>query len=156
RDTEVMIDSLARLGIQLVHDRAASTVKIDGCRGVIPATTAELWLENSGTSIRFAVALCCLGKGTYRLDGHARMRERPIGELTAALTTLGGGARCEKGNGCPPVIVSGSGSLGGLVQVGGEISSQFLSALLMVAPAAEKSVSIDLEGTLVSQPYVTM
>jgi 3-phosphoshikimate 1-carboxyvinyltransferase len=116
----------------------------------------ELFLENSGTSIRFLTAMCCLGRGSYRLDGNARMRERPIGELTAALTALGARVRCESNNGCPPVLVESSGIVGGNVQVGGETSSQFLSALLMVAPGALQPTTIEVHGALVSEPYVKM
>jgi 3-phosphoshikimate 1-carboxyvinyltransferase len=156
QDTRVMVESLRRLGISLVHDPAAATISITGCQGIPPAPNADLWLENSGTSIRFLTALCCLGRGTYRLDGNARMRERPIGELTSALSTLGARVRCEFENSCPPVIVEATGLAGGPVEVGGGISSQFLSALLMAAPAAQLPVKITVAGTLVSEPYVQM
>src|SRR5262249_31095897 len=116
----------------------------------------ELFLENSGTSIRFLTALCCLGRGSFRLDGNERMRARPIGELTASLASLGARVRCELGNGCPPVVVDGSGIIGGKVQGGGETSSQFLSALLLAVPAAFEPVTIEVAGTLVSEPYAAM
>src|SRR5262245_51780541 len=156
QDTQVMVESLRRLGIQLAHDRAAATIQIEGCRGVPPASKAELFLENSGTSIRFLSALCCLGRGTYRLDGNARMRERPIGDLTTALASLGARIRCEFNNNCPPVLIESSGIIGGKVQVAGETSSQFLSALLMAAPGAYEPVTIEVTGTPVSEPYVAM
>ena len=156
QDTRVMVESLKRMGIRLEHDVAAATITIDGCRGVPPATKADLFLENSGTSIRFLTALCCLGRGSYRLDGNERMRERPIGELTAALTTLGARVRCDFDNGCPPVLVESSGIIGGKVAIGGATSSQFLSALLMAAPGACEPVTIEVTGTLVSEPYAAM
>ena len=156
QDTKVMVESLKRLGIRLEHDLASATIRIDGCRGAPPASKAELWLENSGTSIRFLTALCCLGRGTYRLDGNVRMRERPIGELTSALTALAARVRCEFENGSPPVIIESSGITGGKVKVGGEISSQFLSAILMAAPGALQPVTIEVDGMLVSEPYVEM
>ncbi len=156
QDTRVMVESLERLWIRLEHNPAAATITIDGCGGVPPATKADLFLENSGTSIRFLTALCCLGHGTYRLDGNARMRERPIGELAAALAALGATVRCEFDNGCPPVLVEGSGITGGRVQIRGEVSSQFLSALLMAAPGAQQPVTIEVTGTLVSEPYAAM
>ena len=156
QDTRVLVDSLKRLGIHLQHDPSAATIVIDGCRGTPPAKSAELQLENSGTSIRFLTAMCCLGRGTYRLDGNARMRERPIGDLVTALTTLGARVRCEFGNGSPPVIIEASGITGGKVQVAGEMSSQFVSALLMAAPGALQPVTVEVTGTLVSQPYVAM
>lgn len=156
QDTQVMVESLKRLGIRLEHDATAATILIDGCRGVPPAAKAELFLENSGTSIRFLTALCCLGRGSYRLDGNARMRERPIGDLTTALTALGARVRCELNNGCPPVLVETSGIIGGKVQISGEVSSQFLSALLMVAPGALQPITIEVKGELVSEPYAAM
>ncbi|MFM8288053.1 MAG: 3-phosphoshikimate 1-carboxyvinyltransferase, partial [Planctomycetaceae bacterium] len=89
QDTRVMLDSLQRLGLTLRHDPATAVVTITGCAGRPPVESAELWLENSGTSIRFLAALCCLGRGDYRLDGNARMRERPLGDLIDALNQLG-------------------------------------------------------------------
>jgi 3-phosphoshikimate 1-carboxyvinyltransferase len=156
QDTRVMVESLRRMGISVDHDLAAATISLTGCRGLPPAPQADLWLENSGTSIRFLTALCCLGRGTFRLDGNARMRERPIGELVSALASLGAHVRCELANDCPPVIVEAAGLAGGSVQIGSERSSQFLSALLMAAPAARETVTISVAGTLVSEPYVDM
>ena len=109
RDTEVMVDSLQKLGIAVRHDAASKVMEVDGCGGRIPAGTADLWCENSGTSIRFLTALCATGHGTYRLDGNERMRERPIGPLVAALSQAGIEARCELGNDCPPVAITTSG-----------------------------------------------
>jgi 3-phosphoshikimate 1-carboxyvinyltransferase len=156
QDTRVMVDSLQRLGIDLSHDAGRNTIEIVGCDGKLPVQQADLWLENSGTSIRFLTALCCLGHGTYRLDGNARMRERPIADLAAALADLGISIQCEFENGCPPVIVQACGIRGGKVSVGGEVSSQFLSALLMASPGAAGPLTIEVAGTLVSEPYVEM
>ena len=156
QDTRVMLESLSRLGIAAAHDRAAETVRLEGCGGLPPAPAAELWLENSGTSIRFLTAMCCLGKGRYRLDGNARMRQRPIGELIDALRLLGADVRSELDTGCPPVVVAASGLTGGTARVGGSVSSQFLSALLMAAPCASGPVTIEVAGALVSEPYVAM
>jgi 3-phosphoshikimate 1-carboxyvinyltransferase len=156
QDTRVMLDSLRRLGLAVSHDTARDTVSIVGCGGVIPASASELWLENSGTSIRFLTALCTLGNGRFQLDGNPRMRERPIGELASALNQLGADVRCELDNACPPIVVTAHGLPGGTARVGGNISSQYLSALLMAAPAANGPVTIEVEGTLVSEPYVDM
>jgi 3-phosphoshikimate 1-carboxyvinyltransferase len=84
------------------------------------------------------------------------MRERPIADLLDALRTLGVAVRCERGNGCPPVIVEAAGIEGGVASVGGEISSQFTSALLLVAPYARRDVRVDISGALVSAPFVDM
>ncbi|MSR57981.1 MAG: 3-phosphoshikimate 1-carboxyvinyltransferase [Planctomycetaceae bacterium] len=156
RDTTVMIESLKRLGIRVDHDPQQAVATIVGFGGTLPAAQAELWLENSGTSIRFLTALCCTGQGRFRLDGNARMRERPIGELVAALRQLGCDVQCEFANQCPPVLVAANGIAGGTACVGGNLSSQYLSALLMAAPAATGPVAIEVSGRLVSEPYVEM
>lgn len=156
QDTRVMIDSLQRLGLQVRHDAAACTAEITGCGGQIPNPQADLWLENSGTSIRFLTAMCALGHGRYRLDGNERMRERPIGELVKGLQQLGVDLACELGTECPPVVVRAAGLNGGATRVPGSVSSQFLSALLMAAPAASGPLDIQIDGHLVSEPYIDM
>ncbi|MFN7770790.1 MAG: 3-phosphoshikimate 1-carboxyvinyltransferase [Planctomycetaceae bacterium] len=156
QDTRVMLDSLQRLGLALRHDPATAVVTITGCAGRPPVPSAELWLENSGTSIRFLTALCCLGRGDYRLDGNARMRERPLGDLIDALNQLGAHTRCQLNNRCPPVEVAAQGLPGGLARVASGISSQYLSALLMAAPGAEREVTLEVAEELVSEPYVDM
>lgn len=156
RDTQVMIDSLRKLGLTIDQDLDACTVRITGCAGRPSATTADLWLENSGTSIRFLTALCALGHGRYRLDGNTRMRERPIGDLIGSLQQFGIDAKCELNSDCPPVIVTGSGLRGGQTTINANVSSQFLSAVLMAAPCADGPVEIRLAGEMVSEPYVEM
>ncbi|MFN0055590.1 MAG: 3-phosphoshikimate 1-carboxyvinyltransferase [Planctomycetales bacterium] len=156
QDTQVMIDSLRRLGLEVDHDPARQTATIVGCQGGPTVAGGELWLENSGTSIRFLTALCTLGHGVFRLDGSSRMRERPIGELAGALQQLGADVRCESADDCPPVIVRAAGLKGGIARVGASISSQYLSALLLAAPAAKAPITIQVEGPLVSEPYVVM
>jgi 3-phosphoshikimate 1-carboxyvinyltransferase len=155
-DTRAMIEALPRLGIGVEHDRENATVQVVGCGGRLPATKADLFVGNSGTTIRFLTAMLSLGQGTYRLDGTPRMRERPIGDLLDALRELGGDAIAEQANGCPPVIVRGRGLAGGRATVAGDISSQFLSGLLMAAPYAAAAVELAVEGPLVSRPYVEM
>ncbi len=156
RDTQVMIESLRRLGLTVDQDLAARTIRIDGCGGVIPAAGAELYLENSGTSIRFLTAMCALGQGTFQLDGNARMRERPIAPLVEALERAGVRITCELGTGCPPVRIEAAGLGGGPIAVDGNLSSQYLSALLMAAPGAQSDVTLQVRGELVSRPYVEM
>jgi len=156
RDTEVMIDSLNRMGISVRHDPQSATATVHGCAGRPPERRADLWLENSGTSVRFLTAFCALGRGEYRLDGNARMRQRPLGDLVAALQGLGVEIHCETPGDYPPVTVRSHGLPGGTTTVSGTISSQFLSGLLMAAPAAEADVTIHVKGDLVSRPYVEM
>lgn len=155
-DTRVMIDALNRLGISVTEQDEGTTLVVEGAGGKVPAEAAELFIGNSGTTIRFLTALVALGHGTYRLDGVPRMRERPIGDLVDALGQLGVDARCESPGGCPPVVVAGTGMPGGRATVRGNISSQYLSGLLMAMPAAAGEVVIVIDGQLVSQPYVHM
>lgn len=155
-DTRVMAAALATLGIDVVPDWNAATIEVEGCGGQIPATAAEINIENSGTSARFLAATLSLGHGEYRLDGNARMRERPIGDLLEALAQLGTQAESIAGTGCPPVLIHGNGMAGGTATIRGDVSSQFLSGLLLAAPCAQSEVQLSVTGTLVSVPYVTM
>ncbi len=155
-DTQVMIDSLNRLGIVIRHDKQQRQIDVVGSAGQPPANRADLWVENSGTTIRFLTALCTLCQGRFRLDGNARMRQRPIANLVTALNSLGADVYCEADNGCPPVVVVGNGLPGGNAIIAGGISSQYLSALLMAAPCTKSPVKIYLSGELVSHPYVDM
>jgi 3-phosphoshikimate 1-carboxyvinyltransferase len=155
-DTRVMIESLGRLGIRVESRDDGTTFAVHGCGGRIPASSANLFVGNSGTTIRFLTALCALGHGTYRLDGIERMRERPIGDLLAALNQLGADCRGEARDGHPPVLVTANGLRGGRASVRGDISSQFLSGHLMATPYAASHVDVSVEGELVSQPYVAM
>ena len=155
-DTHVMIESLRRLGIDVRHDAQKCTAEVVGCGGRLPASEAELFVANSGTTIRFLAALVALGHGSFRLDGVARMRERPIGDLIDALRQLGVSAEAESPGGCPPVVVQAAGLPGGVTMVRGDVSSQFLSGLLLAAPYAESDLTIDVVGDLVSRPYIEM
>ncbi len=155
-DTHVMIDSLQRLGIEVRKGEEADLEHVVGCGGKIPIKKADLFCANSGTTIRFLSALVALGEGEYRLDGVERMRQRPIGDLLAALQQLGIDAKSEAGTNCPPVIVRAKGISGGKVRIRGDVSSQFLSALLMAAPYARQTVELNVDGELVSKPYVHM
>jgi 3-phosphoshikimate 1-carboxyvinyltransferase len=155
-DTQVMIDSLRRLGIPVERKNDGNQLAVSGCGGKIPASQADLFVGNSGTTIRFLTALTTLGHGMYRLDGVPRMRERPIGDLLSALNQLGADVRSDSANNCPPVVVKASRLPGGRATIRGDISSQFLSGLLMAAPLAQADVELMVEGELVSKPYVTM
>ncbi|MGL4512790.1 MAG: 3-phosphoshikimate 1-carboxyvinyltransferase [Lacipirellulaceae bacterium] len=155
-DTRVMIDGLGRLGIAVEASDGGRTLRVTGAGGKVPAKRAELFLGNSGTTVRFLTALVTLGDGEYRLDGVARMRERPLGDLAAALRSLGADVRCESHGDCPPVVVLAKGLAGGTAEVRGDISSQFLSALLMAAPCAQSPTRLRVAQELVSKPYVRM
>ena len=159
-DTLVMLDGLGRLGFEVSVDRPARAVGITGTGGAIPAAAADLFCGNSGTTIRFLTALCTLGRagGCYRLDGVPRMRQRPIGDLVGLLRNIGGRVEYPESEGFPPVDVLGTarGLAGGIVRFGRSQSSQFLSAVLQVAPYARHEVKIDLEPQQTSWPYVAM
>lgn len=163
-DTEVMIDCLGRLGLEVRADWVCGTVTVRRGGSAdhicddewIPNGRADLFVGNSGTTIRFLTAMLALGEGTYRLDGIARMRERPIQDLLDALRQLGVDARSEFGNGCPPVIINANGLNGGHVRIKADVSSQFLSAMMLVAPFARSDTVIEIDGPLVSEPYVEM
>jgi 3-phosphoshikimate 1-carboxyvinyltransferase len=155
-DTRVMIAALGQLGVPVAAADGGRTLRVAGCGGTIPASRAELFVANSGTTMRFLTALAALGHGEFRLDGVPRMRERPMGDLVAALKSLGVAVECEGSNECPPILVHAAGLRGGRASIGGAVSSQFLSGLLMAAPYAERPVELDVAGALVSVPYVAM
>ena len=146
--------ALQILGFDVDLDEHNREMTVTGLSGKIPSTKAELFIGNAGTAARFLSAFLTLGNGEYTLDGDARMRERPIGDLVDALAQLG--AKLEATNNCPPVKISASGLPGGKTTIAGNISSQFLSALLMVVPYAQAPVEITLYTELNSKPYVDM
>jgi 3-phosphoshikimate 1-carboxyvinyltransferase len=153
-DTRHMSDCLNRLGIQVIQDEEAESFEVHGLGGLIPQADQSLFVGNSGTTARFIAALVALGHGTYRIDGIERMRERPIEDLLTALRQLGADARSDRNNGCPPLTVQATGLTGGAVRMRADVSSQFLTGLLMVSPLAEREVEIEIEGDLASKPYV--
>lgn len=155
-DTQVMIEGLGQLGMPIEVSEDGTQLKVTGAAGAVPAIEADLYIGNSGTTVRFLTALATLGHGAFRLDGVERMRERPIEDLADALNQLGATVRCESPGGCPPVAVHANGLPGGEATVRGDISSQFLSGLLMTCPCAERAVTLSVDGTLVSKPYVRM
>jgi len=151
-DTELTARALAGLGADL--DWQGHTVRVLGTGGHLKPVADPIFLGNSGTSMRFLTALAALGSGTYRLTGTPRLCERPMGELLWALNDLGVQATSEKENNCPPVLVPGGSFRGGATRLTGAVSSQFLSALLLIGPLAPQGVEIEISGELVSRPYV--
>ncbi|MEX2114676.1 MAG: 3-phosphoshikimate 1-carboxyvinyltransferase [Pirellulales bacterium] len=159
-DTQVMIDALRALGIAIEKECDGQTLVVAGQAGTIPQKFADLYIANSGTTVRFLTALVALGHGIYRLHGTPRMHERPIQDLLDALASIGVDAGSENGTGCPPVMVRAGGIALDRARIRGDVSSQFLTALLLVAPCAggkaDAPVEIAIEGSLVSQPYARM
>ncbi len=155
-DTRYMAEALNQLGVRVEADEANNSFSVAGGNGTFPAAGADLFIGNSGTSVRFLTAVLTLGHGEFRIDGIPRMRERPIQPLITALNDLGSHVRSEENTGCPPVIVTADGLPGGAVSVPGNRSSQYFSALLIAAPYAHNGVEILVEGDLVSKPYMPM
>ena len=151
-DTERTAQALLKFGVEVFWE--SDDVRVLGTGGMFKAGDEKIDVGNSGTSMRFLTALAGLKKGITLLDGSERMRKRPIGELLSGLGELGVRAYSQKGNDYPPVIVESQGLKGGTVKIKGEESSQFLSGLLIVAPYAQRDVSIEVTGSLASEPYV--
>jgi len=156
-DTRVMIDALRTLGVKI--DRATGVTRVTGGAGAFPVRRAELFLGNAGTAMRPLAAALAFAAGTYRLDGAPRMRERPIGDLVEALNALGARIAYDVASGFPPLLISPARPLAiDHVDIKGDVSSQFASALLMAAPliAPPAGLRIRVPGPLISQPYVAM
>jgi 3-phosphoshikimate 1-carboxyvinyltransferase len=162
-DSRYFAKALQTLGFDVQLDEANFSMTVTGLGGKIPANKAELFIGNAGTAARFLSAFLTLGNGEYILDGEPRMRERPIGDLVDSLTQLGAtisplalGERDGVREICPPVKITANGLPGGKTTIAGDISSQFLSALLMTAPYAQSKIEITLSTELNSKPYVDM
>jgi 3-phosphoshikimate 1-carboxyvinyltransferase len=153
-DSRYFVNALKTLGFDIRLDEVNHEIAVTGLAGRIPANKAELFIGNAGTAARFLSAFLTLGHGEYILDGEPRMRERPIGDLVDALHQLG--VELEATNNCPPVEIFAKGLPGGKTKIAGNISSQFLSALLMVAPYAKSQIEIEVTTELNSKPYVDM
>ena len=151
-DTERTAQALLKFGVEIFWE--SDDVRVLGTGGMYKGGDEKIDVGNSGTSMRFLTALAGLKKGITLLDGSERMKKRPIGELLSGLGELGVRAYSQKGNDYPPVIVESQGLKGGAVKIKGEESSQFLSGLLIVAPYAQRDVSIEVTGSLASEPYV--
>jgi 3-phosphoshikimate 1-carboxyvinyltransferase len=162
-DSRYFAKALQTLGFDVQLDEANRAMTVTGLGGKIPANKVELFIGNAGTAARFLSAFLTLGNGEYILDGESRMRERPVGDLVDSLTQLGAnisplalGERDGVREICPPVKITAAGLPGGRTTVAGDISSQFLSALLMIAPYAQSPIEITVSTELNSKPYVDM
>ena len=155
-DTRHMLDSLQRLGVRLELSPDRTRCRVYGLGGPFPPQEAELFLGNAGTAIRPLCAALCLGRGVFDLTGEPRMYERPIKDLVDALAQLGVRIEYLQRDGYPPLRIISNGIPGGEVSIRGNISSQYLTALLMAAPLAQRDMVINVEGELVSKPYIDM
>ncbi|KAK2078199.1 hypothetical protein QBZ16_004067 [Prototheca wickerhamii] len=150
-DIRYMVSALEQLNVGLEVDWPARRIVVRGCGGRFDSPGGELFLGNAGTAMRpLTAAVAAAGRGTFVLDGVARMRERPIEDLVSGLRQLGVEASCTLGTQCPPVRVEARGLRPGRVELSGAVSSQYLTALLMAAPL------IAITDELISAPYVAM
>ena len=153
-DTEVMLVALQALGIRL-EELGADDYRITGAAGDFPVKKADLFLGNAGTAFRPLTAALALNDGQYTLSGVARMHERPIGDLVDGLTELGCRINYRETAGFPPLeILLREPSPVSTVRVRGDVSSQFLTALLMALPLLKQEIRVDVIGELISKPYV--
>jgi 3-phosphoshikimate 1-carboxyvinyltransferase len=163
-DVERMLDALQVLGIRVEYAGSKRDVVVHGTGGTIPVREAELFLGNAGTAFRPLTAVLALARGSYVLKGVQRMHERPIGDLVDALRMLGADIRYLGQEGFPPLAIGPGLEAGAATtdraRVRGDVSSQFLSALLMALPTLTsrigRAVTVDVVGELISRPYVAI
>lgn len=153
-DTQYTIEALGQMGIRIQANN--SDVRIYGKGGLLEACDTPIYLGNSGTSMRLITGIAALGQGAYTLTGTARMQARPIKDLLDALQQMGVRARSLKDNGCPPVEITGTTILKDQVGINCQKSSQYLSALLLMAPGTPKGLEIRVADGPVSRPYVDL
>jgi len=154
-DTQVMRNALRQLGLS-VTDQADKVCVVEGCSGKFPVQDADLFMGNAGTAIRPLTAALAMQGGNYRLSGVPRMHERPIRDLVDGLRQVGANIAYELQEGYPPIkILAANIEIKDVVKVRGDVSSQFLTALLIALPlVAKESVKIEVIGELISRPYI--
>jgi len=154
-DTQVMRNALRQLGLSVI-DQADKVCVVEGCGGKFPVQNADLFMGNAGTAIRPLTAALAMQGGNYRLSGVPRMHERPIRDLVDGLRQVGANIDYELQEGYPPIkILAADIEIKDVVKVRGDVSSQFLTALLMALPlVAKESVKIEVIGELISRPYI--
>ncbi len=153
-DTLLTMEALRQMGIPIAVN--GIDVGVEGTGGCLASCAAPIDLGNSGTSMRLLAGVAALGKGAYILTGNARMQKRPIQDLLDALQQMNVQARSVNGNGCPPIEVNGAMINAKKVEINCQISSQYLSALLLMAPLTARGLDIEVVGGPVSKPYVDM
>ncbi|MQA20111.1 3-phosphoshikimate 1-carboxyvinyltransferase [Rugamonas rivuli] len=157
-DTAVMLAALRSLGVQWTEEKTATGTihHVKGVAGVLPNKSADLFMGNAGTAIRPLTAALAVIGGDYTLHGVPRMHERPIGDLVDALNAAGTNVEYTGNPGFPPLHIKQGKIHAQRLSVRGDVSSQFLTALLMVAPlmAREHAITIDVIGELISKPYI--
>jgi 3-phosphoshikimate 1-carboxyvinyltransferase len=155
-DTMAMVEALRRLDVAVDLDEVRAVATVDGTGGRLQARAVAVDARQSGTTARFLAPLLALGAGAYRLDGSAQLRARPMGPIFDALTALGARVEAVGERGRLPVSVVGGGLRGGEVAVAGDVSSQFLSGLLLAGPAMPDGLVVRLTTEAVSRPYLDL
>jgi 3-phosphoshikimate 1-carboxyvinyltransferase len=155
-DTLYTVDTLRNLGIKIKIDGSVADVSGNSGKFTSSDLRQVLDLGNSGTSYRLLLSIAALANGEYLFTGSERMKERPVAYLVNALSSLGVDAGYLEKEGYPPVLINASGIKGGRVKVAGDISSQYISSLLISGPYAESDVTIEIDGVLVSKPYIDL
>ncbi len=155
-DTLLTIDASRSLGAAIEQDGDMLKVTGTGGRINVAHNTSVIFAGNSGSTVRMAAAMAALSPTKVVLDGDARLRQRPVGDLLSALESLGARARSLNGNGCPPIEVQGGRLTGGEATIPGRTSSQHITALLLIAPYVNNGVSIKVVNGLRSRPYVAI
>jgi len=154
-DTGHMLEALKKLGVKWEQHDDSRDYRVEGVGGAFPIKQGDLFLGNAGTAFRPLTAALALSGGTYKLTGVARMHERPIGDLVDALRQLGADIAYLGNEGFPPLMIKPANiHAGSRVKVRGNVSSQFLTALLIAAPLAGQDVNIEVVGDLISKPYI--
>lgn len=153
-DTNLLVEALRELGVD-VRTFGKDTI-VQGTGGNFRTPAAPLFMGNNGTGTRFLAALTSLGLGPVVIDGDARLRERPVKSLIDALNAVGGNCKSAAGDVYPPVVNYGGGLRGGVVRFKDSESSQHISSVLIVAPYAQEDIVIELEGRVLSKPYIDM
>lgn len=155
-DSMLLVKALAELGFSVGIRERAGRISVEGRGGEIPQHGGDFWLENAGSSLRFLTSFLTLGRGAYRIDGNERMRQRPVGDLIEGLAQLGAQIGYLGESGCPPLKITADGLAGGNATISGGRSSQFVSSILLSAPAARSPVTVSVGDELVSAPYVEL
>ncbi len=153
-DSQIIIKAMKKLGVKIMTNK--NELLIMGNRGVFSKFNGKINVGNAGTVARFLTALCCVIPGKIIIDGSERIRERPIKELVEALKNIGAKTKYLDSPGFLPLEINGNSILGGEVSIDGSISSQFISALMMIAPVLDKGLIINITGRKISSSYIDL
>ena len=156
QDTHVMMDSLQKMGVGIRQNPNALSVSISGTGGGLQRPAETIWVHQSGTTARFCLPLAALCGQEVTIDGDEQIKNRPHGELCKALQSLGAQVEYLEAPNSFPLVVNGKHLQGGEISLNGGISSQFISALLLAAPCFPDQLELNIDGDLVSRPYIDM